>query len=793
VSGERAGREAVDQGAAPAERQWSPPEGWSTLVALVVMLLAAAVAVDDSTWASYIRGTSVTQTSFLLPGVVLATLLGFVLARSTLPRLWAQLAGAVVGTGYLLVAVSGTISAAPSLGARLNALSASLATFYHDVVEVGIRSAETSVFLLLIGAVLWAAGQYAAFAIFRDRRAVRAISIASIVLLINMTITVRDQLPHLVVLAAAALFIVIRLNLLEQMRAWRSRNIADTGRVAGLFVRSGAVFVALAVAGSVVLAATASSAPLARAWRDLDQRMLEFGYEINRWMGGVSGPARGPSNLFSPVQTIGDVWESSTDPVLLALTSDGAGYYLRGATFDSFDGRSWQQLDMVTTTIESQAPLLAGTLEQPAEQGRRQVFIEINSMALTGDRVVAPEDPVQVDRVTERLTNTDGAFLGARIADGVQNGEAYLVTSLVRQSTGPGRVTAAQLAAAGVDYSASPWVRRYIEIRDGSIGPNVERAAQRVVNGLPSHLRDPYHIAKAIQDYLYRDGAFQYRTDVRGMCTGDFLVDCFLAQKRGYCAYFATAMVMMLRTQQVPARYVLGYLPGKQQEDGGWLVDRSAAHAWVEVYFPGYGWIRFDPTPGNRENGQTPTNVVPGQANPDATPRPVETPYFGPDSTPRVDDGGINQPPGIEGGTPSSPTPSTDLSGPLAVTLLLVLVAGAVIFARQRFRPPSEPALAYAAVARLATRFGHGPRASQTAYEFAAQLGDVVPAVRADMRVVATAKVEAAYGQKRLGGKQMLAVRQAVQRVRRGLLRLVFQLPRRLRGRRAGSPNRLER
>jgi transglutaminase-like putative cysteine protease len=535
------------------------------------------------------------------------------------------------------------------------------------------------------------------------------------------------------------------------------------------------------VAGSIVLAASASSAPLARAWRDFDQRLLEFGYEVNRWIGGVSGPARGPSNLFSPVQTIRDVWESSTEPVLLALTSDGNGYYLRGATFDSFDGRSWQQLDVTTRVVEGSQPLLAGTAEEPPTSGRRQVFVEINSLGFGGDRVVAPEDPVQVDRATELLTNVDGAFVGARIADGIETGEAYLVTSLVRESSGPNRVTAAQLASAGVDYSNAPWVRRYVEIREGSIGPNVERAAQRVVNGLPSHLRDPYHVALAMQSYLYRDGGFQYRTDVRGMCTGELLIDCFLAQKRGYCEYFATAMVMMLRTQQIPARYVLGYLPGRPQEEGGWLVDRSAAHAWVEVYFPSYGWIRFDPTPGNRENGQTPTQVVPGQADPNATPRPQETPNFGPLPTTPPQDGGAIPPPANPGSLPGPRAPSTDLTGPLVVLALLLLVGVIVYVARQRFRPPSEPALAYAAVARLATRFGHGPRPSQTAYEFATQLGDVVPAVRADMRVVATAKVESAYGQKRLAGKQMLAVREAVQRIRRGLLRLVLQLPRRLR------------
>ena len=89
-------------------------------------------------------------------------------------------------------------------------------------------------------------------------------------------------------------------------------------------------------------------------------------------------------------------------------------------------------------------------------------------------------------------------------------------------------------------------------------------------------------------------------------------VDCFLTIKKGYCEYFATAMVMLLRELNVPARYVVGYLPGQKQADGSWLVERSAAHAWVEVYFPNHGWLEFDPTPGNSGNGQAPTHLAEG-------------------------------------------------------------------------------------------------------------------------------------------------------------------------------------
>ena len=67
--------------------------------------------------------------------------------------------------------------------------------------------------------------------------------------------------------------------------------------------------------------------------------------------------------------------------------------------------------------------------------------------------------------------------------------------------------------------------------------------------------------------------------------------------KRGYCQHFAGAMALMLRFLGIPARVAAGFTSGKR-EDGGWTVTDHNAHAWVEVWFPGYGWLAFDPTPG---------------------------------------------------------------------------------------------------------------------------------------------------------------------------------------------------
>lgn len=106
----------------------------------------------------------------------------------------------------------------------------------------------------------------------------------------------------------------------------------------------------------------------------------------------------------------------------------------------------------------------------------------------------------------------------------------------------------------------------------------------------------PYERALAINNYL-TDSAngFLYTLSTEPGTSGDDLVN-FLANKRGYCEQYAAAMAVMLRAGGVPARVVLGYTPGVF-EDGVWTVTTDDAHAWVEAYFAGIGWIPFDPTP----------------------------------------------------------------------------------------------------------------------------------------------------------------------------------------------------
>ncbi len=123
---------------------------------------------------------------------------------------------------------------------------------------------------------------------------------------------------------------------------------------------------------------------------------------------------------------------------------------------------------------------------------------------------------------------------------------------------------------------------------------NVKATAYRVVGEESS----PYRQAVLLQEYL-QNGEFQYTLTPGSVPRNRDFVDYFLETKQGYCTYFASAMTVMARTLGIPARLVSGYGLQYRDENGDWVALQKNAHAWVECYFYGIGWIAFDPTAGS--------------------------------------------------------------------------------------------------------------------------------------------------------------------------------------------------
>ena len=182
--------------------------------------------------------------------------------------------------------------------------------------------------------------------------------------------------------------------------------------------------------------------------------------------------------------------------------------------------------------------------------------------------------------------------------------------------------TADQLRNAATAYPQ--WLDRYRILPNGS-APNTIATPQRVKDlaaQLASGQRDPYDIATGIERYLRT--TYGYATVISNPPANRDVADYFLFDaKEGYCEYFATAMTVLLRADNIPARMVTGYLPGARQADGRFLSRESQAHAWVEVYFPQYGWITFDPTP---RPDVSPITRGAGSTEPEPPPPPAPAP-----------------------------------------------------------------------------------------------------------------------------------------------------------------------
>ncbi len=114
-----------------------------------------------------------------------------------------------------------------------------------------------------------------------------------------------------------------------------------------------------------------------------------------------------------------------------------------------------------------------------------------------------------------------------------------------------------------------------------------------------------YEKTLALQDWFRRDGGFTYSLDQRNGSGMDLLAHFVTDDRVGYCEQFAAAMATMGRVLNIPSRVVVGFLNGEQQPDGRILYTSDDRHAWPEMYFSGVGWVRFEPTPGQRA-GATP-------------------------------------------------------------------------------------------------------------------------------------------------------------------------------------------
>jgi transglutaminase-like putative cysteine protease len=755
-----------------------PAEGWVSLFLVAILAVAVAWSLDD---AALVLGRD-EWTDFLPWAAVGGVLVGFFGAWAGWNRPLAHLVGAGIAAIVVPLQVGTVLDPTGSLVQRYDATSDSVV---NAVIDFAVRqlpvTREAGHFLLVLGLLCWANGQFAASAVFRHGRPIGPIIVLGAVLVANMSATLEEEMWFLVMFSVAALFLLTRLHALDERATWVRRRIGDPAVVGSLYLRGGAVFIVIAVFSALALTASARSAPLAGFWDDAKPWFVD----VSQWLQRIVPAAPNSRSLGVPAfggqVTVGGLWSTSNDPALeiTRKPGDDAKLYWRATTYDTFTLNGWTGSVPSSADRPAGTPLLSGTLDTiPTTAARTEKQFTIRPLSSFFHVIFSPIDPLSVDQPTTiRLTGTDGYFQSIEI-DGH---DPYTVTaSIPTEADVAGGLTNNRLRAAGTAYPPGI-LARYLDVPQGAMGPAANALlAEIIARTTAAKHTTPFDIATAIVDELHKP-LYKYSTNVLGVCNDESsIVECFAAHKTGYCEHYASTMVMLLRKANIPARLAEGFLPGTLDvATGKEEIRTDGAHAWVEVYFPGYGWQMFDPTGGN---------VAQAQPLPEGSVIPLASP------TPRASslgEGEGRQDP-INSRRPSAVLPGSSSGGPSNSSLVIVaivLLASVLLLAflawRRGPRSASTPDGVYASVVALARRFGFGPRATQTAYEYAAALGEVLPSVRPDLQTVAAAKVEVAYGRRTLGDDRMASLRTSYRRLRVALLRLAFRRGdrRRLRGR----------
>jgi protein-glutamine gamma-glutamyltransferase len=305
---------------------------------------------------------------------------------------------------------------------------------------------------------------------------------------------------------------------------------------------------------------------------------------------------------FSDVAELGQIGEiQQSNVVVMRIRVDGnpslaIDMHWRGAAFTTFDGRRWYTSDRASRAVVEDStdwiPLRPpGTPPRPrAVPMHYTVMLE----PLASDAIFVAADPVQI-----RGQFTDSTAAGGGIR------RSYLLEDPTGSISNPFH------NFANVRYDAVSEIPRDMDeslrqapdsypnsIREAylqlpkDLDPRIPDLARRMI----ANARTPLDRARAIERYLQAN--YTYTLTQVGPSPADPLAHFFFDTRAGHCEYFASAMTVLLRVVGVPARYVTGFMGGEYNDVGGdYIIRARYAHSWVEAYFPGYGWVTFDPTP----------------------------------------------------------------------------------------------------------------------------------------------------------------------------------------------------
>ena len=596
--------------------------------------MAATFAVGAAGWT---RGLNII--TFVGLGSIL---IGLMLVRSILPAIIAHVFSLIIGIGWSFWVTSRLLPAHYTWLDRWENLAIRLNSWYNQAIQGG-TSYDNLMFILQMGVIVWVVGYLTIWFVFRSGRVWQAIVPGGVVLIMNLYYAPKDITFWMLVYLLLAFLMIIRFNTLTQEAKWRAEGTFFRPDVSFDFLRDGFIFSALVI-GIAWLAPPVVDAKALGLFDEFQGTWHDVQGEWNRLYADLNY-----RNQTAAVGTFGQSFALGgprylTDEPVMDVQVDGIGRYWRATTYDEYNGIGWRSTHRDTTSFGPDSPVAL------PEYAARQPITQTYTLYRQSSNVLyAMSGIVELDRnakvtyneLAAAQVNTDSPpnwsssdgpvveeITYVRSNAAVNRGESYQVVSSSSQAS------ASQLQRAGTDYPA--WItERYLQL------PPITERTQALADRLTAPHDNPYDQAQAIERYLRNN--INYNERIQPPPPGVDKVDYILFELgEAYCDYYATSMVTMLRSVGVPARMAAGFARGTfDSERDVFHVINADAHSWVEVYFPRYGWIEFEPTAA-QPTIIRPTN--PNDENPFASgafPNPDERP-----------DGGLNGPDSFEDNIP---------------------------------------------------------------------------------------------------------------------------------------------
>ncbi len=294
---------------------------------------------------------------------------------------------------------------------------------------------------------------------------------------------------------------------------------------------------------------------------------------------------------------IGQIQQSDAVVMHIQIDGDKQGRYAlhwRGVALANFDGRNWSNSREEVVLApggdgEFAIPLYSQGVAQ-ASLARTQSGPGTGS-SLIHYRVLMEPIGTNIFFLAPWARRVSGAYRTLQIDAGgaVSDLDSQRSVSLYEADSDISTPSPEQLRGAG-DY-LPPYAQFYLQLP--ALDPRIAQLAAQIT--IPAS--NNYDKAAAIEKYLR--GRYGYTLQLPRSPVADPLANFLFERKQGHCEYFASSMAVMLRTLRIPSRVVNGFRSDEFNDvTGNYVVRAKNAHAWVEAYFPGYGWVTFDPTPG---------------------------------------------------------------------------------------------------------------------------------------------------------------------------------------------------